>query len=232
MAFTRLPTELLDIIITHVLPEGFESLAVTCRAIYASCIPFLQRHNALRSRFHHFTYGLDYDEVRRRQLRSYSLRCYSQHAAAFLLTILPNVERLILPQCWKPLDATNKLIIAFIHKTKQVHSLCDRPSLARITEFEPSTSILSHDRFDLGWASPFLALPRIRSFRGPSCVIMDDNHKSIVPKDPHYGFGETLESVSLVACCMDEVGIGDFLKDTKRLKSLRYSHSVKWDLSS
>ena len=318
MALTRLPTELLDIIITHVLPEGFESLAVTCRAIYASCIPFLQRHNALRSRFHHFTYddyrkdpsptfltaadlirriavepvvaryiryadfsrdsphgyiidrgfvaaadrrddvirlfascpyleqagldwkeylheieeGLDYDEVRRRRLRSYSLRCYSQHAAAFLLTLLPNVERLILPQCWKPLDATNKLIIAVVHKTKQVHSLCDRPSLARITEFEPSTSILSHDRFDLGWASPFLALPRIRSFRGPSCVIMDDNHKSIVPKDPHYGFGETLESVSLVACCMDEVGIGDFLKDTKRLKSLRYSHSVKWDLSS
>lgn len=61
---------------------------------------------------------------------------------------------------------------------------------------------------------------------------MDDNHKSIVPKDPHYGFGETLESVSLVACCVDEVGIADFLKDTKRLKSLRYSHLTKWGLSS
>lgn len=56
MALTRLPTELLEIIITHVLPEGFESVAVTCRKIYALCIPFFQRHNALRSRFLHFTY--------------------------------------------------------------------------------------------------------------------------------------------------------------------------------
>lgn len=307
MALTRLPTELLEIIITHVLPEGFESVAVTCRKIYALCIPFFQRHNALRSRFLHFTYHenpndpsptiataadlirriavepvvaryVRYADFKRDSPRSYiiprgfvadadcrddvirlfancpyleqagldwkvyldkieeelnpdGLPAYSQHAAAFLLTLLPNVERLILPQYWKPLDATNKLINAVVHKTKQVHSLCDRPSLAQITRFEPYVSLVPQDRFDLGLASPFLALPRIRSFRGPSCVIMDDNHKSIVPEDPHYGFGETLESVSLVACCVDEVGIADFLKDTKRLKSLRYSHSTKYNVS-
>lgn len=60
---------------------------------------------------------------------------------------------------------------------------------------------------------------------------MDDNHENIVPKDPRYGFGETLESVSLVACCVDEVGIAEFLKDTKRLKTLRYSHSTKHNVS-
>ncbi|KAF6241719.1 hypothetical protein HO173_000430 [Letharia columbiana] len=306
MALTRLPTELLEIIITHVLPEGFESVAVTCRKIYALCIPVIRRHNALRSRFHHFTYhenpnpfptiataadlirriavepvvacyvryadskrdsprsyiiprgfvadadcrddvirlfancpyleqaGLDWKEYLDKieeELNPDKLPRYSQHAAAFLLTLLPNVERLILPQYWKPLDATNKLINAFVHKTKQVHSLCDRPSLAQITRFEPYVSLVPQDRFDLGLASPFLALPRIRSFRGPSCVIMDDNHKSIVPKDPNYGFGETLESVSLVACCVDEAGIADFLKDTKRLKSLRYLHSTKYNVS-
>ena len=56
MTLTRLPTELLETIITHVLPEGFKSVAVTCRRIYTSCIPFIQRHNALYSRFHHFSY--------------------------------------------------------------------------------------------------------------------------------------------------------------------------------
>ena len=307
MALTRLPTELLETIITHVLPEGFESVAVTCRKIYTSCIPFIQRHNALRSRFHDFTYhenlkhpspiiatagdlirriavepvvaryiryanfkldsprcytkprgfvgdsdcregvtrlfancpyleqaGLDWEDYLDKieeELNVGRLPHYSQHAAAFLLTLLPNVERLTLPWCWKPLDATNKLIDAIVHKAKQSHSLCDRPSLAQITRFEPHVSSVPRDRFDLRLASPFLALPRIRSFRGPSCIVMDDNHRSIVPQDPHYSFGEALESVSFVACCLDEVGIADFLKDTKRLRTLRYSHSTKDNVS-
>lgn len=53
---TGLPTELLDKIISHVLPEGFENLALTCRTIYELCIPFIERHNHLRSQFHKFRY--------------------------------------------------------------------------------------------------------------------------------------------------------------------------------
>ena len=101
------------------------------------------------------------------------------------------------------------------------------PSLAQVTRFEPYISLVPQEKFDLGLASPFLALPRIRSFRGPSCVVMDDNHKSI----KEYSFGETLESVFFVACCVDEVGIADFLKNTKRLKTLKYSHSTKHNAS-
>jgi len=303
MALTRLPTELLETIITHVLPEGFESVAVTCRKIYTLCIPFIQRHNALYSRFHHFAYhenlkdpsptiatagdlirriavdpivaryiqyanfkydsprsyiiprgfigdadcredvirlfancpyleqaGLDwkkYIDKIEEELNVDEVPHYSQHAAAFLLTLLPNVKKLTLPRYWKPLDATDKLIEAIVHKAKQSNPLCGRPSLAQTTRFEPYVSLVPQDRFDLGLASPFLALPRIRSFHGPSCVVTDDNHKSI----KHYGFGETLESVFFVACCMDEVGIADFLKNTKRLKTLRYSHSTKHNVS-
>ena len=80
------------------------------------------------------------------------------------------------------------------------------------------------DRFDLGLASLFLALPRIRSFRGSSCVVMDDSHKSI----KHYGFRETLETIFFVAHCVDEVGIADFLGTTKRIGTLKYSQSTKY----
>ena len=303
MALTRLPTELLETIITHVLPEGFESLALTCRKIYTLCIPFIQRHNALYSRFHRFTYhgnlkdpsstiataselirriavepivaryiqyanfkldsprshiiprgfigdfdcredvirlfadcpyldqaGVDWkkylDKIEE-ELNVDELPRYSQHAAAFLLTLLPNVKKLTLPQYWEPLDASDKLIDAIVLKTKQSNSLCDRPSLAQVTRFAPSVPLASQYRFDLGLAGPFLALPRIRSFRGPSCVVMDDNHKSI----KNYDFGETLETVLFVACCVDDVGIADFLKNTKRLKTLRYSHSTKHNVS-
>lgn len=67
----------------------------------------------------------------------------------------------------------------------------------------------------------------MRSFRGPSCVAMDDGHKGIASKDPYRDFGKTLEVVHLVSCCIDEVGIADFLKHTTRLRTLRYSHSTK-----
>lgn len=307
MALTRLPTELLETIITHVLPEGFESLAVTCGRIYALCIPFIKSHNALRSRFRHFTYYknpgdpsptiaaasdlikriavepvvaryIRYADLKRDSPCSHMIPCgfvrdtdclhyvtrlfaespyleqagldwkeylakieeelnvdriprYSQHAAAFLLTLLPNVHRLILPQFWEPLGATDRLLDAVVRKAKQSHSRFDRPSLAQITRFEPYVSQVPQDHFDLGWARPFLALPRLRSFHGPSCVLMDANHTSIVPKDPNYGFGETLESVSFVTCCLDDVGIAHFLKNTKRLKTLRYSHSRKYNFN-
>ena len=305
MALTGLPIELLETIITHVLPEGFKSLAVTCGKIYAVCIPFVKRHNAFRSRFRHFNYhedpadpsptiatasdlikriavepvvaryiryadfkldspcsriiprgfvqdadclqdvirlfaespyleqaGLDWNEYIAKieeELNVDRIPRYSQHAAAFLLTLLPNVDSLILPRFWKPLGATDKLIDAVVRKAKQSRSRFDRPSLAQVTRFEPFVSLVPQRQFDLGWVRLFLALPRIRSFHGPSCVMMDANHTSIVPRDPNYGFGETLESVSFVACCMDDVGIAHFLKNTKRLKTLRYSHSKKYD---
>ena len=304
MALTRLPTELLENIITHVLPEGFESVALTCRKIYALCTPFIQRHNTLRSQFHNFTYfekmtdpsftirtafdlitriavepivaryvryadfrvdgffirgrprefnpdvhcggavvklladspyleqaGLDWQEYYNEIEEDLQAARYSQHAAAFLLTLLPNVETLTLPFRWKPLSATDKLIDAIVRKAKQSHHLpCDTPSLAQTTKFEPSVSLGPQERFDLAWASPFLALPHMRSFHGPSCVAMDDGgHKSIYASKDLYrgGFGETLEAAHLVSCCIDEVGIADFLKHTTRLRTLQYSHSTK-----
>ncbi|MCJ1271614.1 hypothetical protein MMC22_011516, partial [Lobaria immixta] len=303
VALTRLPTELLDNIITHALPEGFESVALTCKKIYVLCTPFIERHNRLRSQFHNLTYyekmtdpsftirtafdliiriavepvvaryvrdadfevdsfftlftrgrtreliadvhcagavvrllansphleqaGLDWKEYYAEIEEDLEAARYSQHAAAFLLTVLPNVETLTLPRLWKPLDATDKLIDAVVRKAKQSHLPCDRPSLAQVTRFGPSVSLGPEERFDLDWASPFLALPHMRSFRGPSCVAMDDGHKRVASKDPYGGFGQTLEAVHLVSCCIDEVGIADFLKHTTRLRTLRYSHSTK-----
>ncbi|KAL8727286.1 MAG: hypothetical protein Q9181_005770 [Wetmoreana brouardii] len=301
MALTRLPTELLENIITHTLPEGFESLALTCRKIYATCIPFIQSHSTLRSRFHEFTYyentsdpintirtafdvitriavepvvaryirhadfakdsyftrgrprelladvhcgdavlrlladspylkqaGLDWQEFYAKIEEDLQAVRYSQNAASFLMTLLPNVETLTLPKRWKPLDPTDKLIDAIVCKANQPHLHDEKPSLAQVSRFEPSVSLVPQDRFDLDWVRPFLALPHIRSFRGPSCVaIGDDGHKNIASKNPEGGFGKTLIAVHLVACCIDEVGIADFLQHATQLRTLRYSHTTK-----
>ena len=311
MALAKLPNELLETIITHVIPEGFESLAVTCKRIHALCIPFFQHYNALNLRFRHFafyedqydssrTIGTAGDLIRRiavepvvaRYIRSADLkldsprshiishhfiqesdcredilRCfancpylkragldwkdyvhkiegefnqnkrphYSQYAAAFLLTLLPNVEKLILPQYWRQLDDTDKLIDAIcqIAKHPSSHILCNRSSLARVTRFEPYVSLVPQDCFDLDLTKPFLALPQVRSFRGPSCVVFNEQveYKNTVSKKLSYVFGKTLESISFEACCIDEKAIADFLKDASHLKTFRYSHSTKKGIS-
>ena len=310
MALTQLSNELLGNIITNVLPEGFESAALSCRTIYAVCLPFIKRHNTLRSQFHDFTYcekmsdssftirtsfdlifriavepvvaryiriadfkadnyftsgrprefnpdvhcrpiefdpdvhcpdevpgllarspylvqaGLDWQEYYNEIEEDLQASRYSQHAAAFLLTLLPNVESLSLPHRWKPVPTTDKLIDAVVRNAKQSHHLpCDTPSLAQTTDF----SVGHHKRFDLASASPFLTLPHIRTFYGPSCVAMDgDGRKSIrASKDPYGGFAKMLESVHFMGCCIDHVGIADFLEDTPHLRTLIYSHATE-----
>lgn len=74
--------------------------------------------------------GLDWKEYYAEIEEDLKAARYSQHAAAFLLTLLPNVEMLTLPKLWKPLDATDKLIDAVVRKAKQSHLPCDWPSLA------------------------------------------------------------------------------------------------------
>lgn len=53
---TDLPTEVLEEIVQNATPEGFESLALTCRVLHQSCIPFIERHNHLRLQFQDFAY--------------------------------------------------------------------------------------------------------------------------------------------------------------------------------
>lgn len=172
--------------------------------------------------------GLDWQEFYAKVEEDLQAVRYSQHAASFLMTLLPNVETLTLPKRWRPLDATEKLVDAIVRKANQSHLPDYRPSLAQVTRFEPSVSLVPQDRFDLDWVNPFLALPHIVSFRGPSCVaIGDDGHKHIASSNPEAGFGKTLITVNLMACCIDEVGIADFLQQTTHLRTFRYSHVSK-----
>lgn len=250
---TSLPTELLDEIIPHTLPEGFEGLAMTCRRLYDLCTPFIERDNQRRKRFHEFMYckypnngllsnfnapavwliqEIAHDPIVARYIRhadftldtwpprpraiehlpdadlggpmvtmfaeSPYLRAagldwrqyygliqedlesddkYSQHAAAFLMTLLPNATSLKLPCLWRPCELTDKLIHAIsrraVNRPSLSSSLWDRPSLAEVTEFEPRSDVGPAEwhvkrfiegapsglRFDLTEVLPFLALP-------------------------------------------------------------------------
>ena len=62
--------------------------------------------------------GLDWEEYNAKIEEDLEPSHYSQFAAAFLLTLLPNVETLTLPKYWKPLEATDKLINVVVRKVR------------------------------------------------------------------------------------------------------------------
>lgn len=302
---TSLPTELLDEIILHSLPEGFEGLALTCRKLYNLCTPSIERHNQLRTRFREFTYNkypsngllsvhnppaasliqdIAHNPVVARYIRHadftydtwppkarpvqllpdpdlggpvvalfaespylreagldwreyYALiqedlerpGWYSQHAAAFLLTLLPNVTSLKLPCLWQPREMADRLIHATVrravNRSSLSSSLWERPSLAQVTEFEPySESRPSGYGFDLADAVPFLALPKLRSFRARSCVARDGASIATASEDAGLPAGKALEATHFVDSCLDDVAIAVFLRRTPNLKELAYSH--------
>lgn len=318
MALSLMANEILDSIIISAIPEGFESLALTCKKFHALCTPFLSRHNLLRSHFYDFTYnekihdytflirtafdlivriavepivaryilnadfskdsffmkgrprefnpdirpenfnidaqldcnasvhdllasssyfkaaGLDWNEYWTAIDEDLENRGYSQHATAFLLTLLPNTKTLSLPRRWKALDATDRLVDAIISKARQPHLPANKPSLALVTSFRTSYSYGPRERMDLALATPFLALPSLRSFHGLSCVATtpssspDHNHTAISREPYHLTFrSETLEAVHLNAGCIDAAGIATFLAHMPHLRSLRYSHCTK-----
>jgi hypothetical protein len=57
MSLIVLPTELLRQIIKYQLPEGLESVALTCKALYQVSAFFFADHKRMRERYEHFTYS-------------------------------------------------------------------------------------------------------------------------------------------------------------------------------
>ena len=204
MALTFLPRELLSIVISHTIPEGFESLALTCKDIHVLCTPFIQHHNTLRSQYRHFNYtktpsrtafdliyrialeplvaryirhadlindsifihgegalayhrglndgvlrlvsespylkqaGLDWEVFLNRMGQDVTANQYSQDAASFLLTLLPNVQTLNVPDGWQYSPATDSPLSAIIHTSKQASQPHARSTLSQVTRFEPN----------------------------------------------------------------------------------------------
>lgn len=307
MALMQLPVELLEQVISHTLPEGFESLALACKYLYTLCIPFLEHHNNLRWHFRDFryfktnkpfrynyglfrfpdtatsafdlisriaietnvghyilkadftgdsrlcsktgreytTYGDRHDAVRQLLADSAYLReaglnweeyyndmmedvnsyCYSQHAAAFVLTLLPNLQRFRPSELWNPTPTTEKLIAAIIHTARRTDR--NAASFAQVTAFEGTGG-----EYGSSWATSMIALPRIRSFEGSGWIGEPYRNKYLCPD-----FNSQVEVVWFLDTSIDTVAITNFLRHTPYLKSLTYWHSTKdsmghqdWDL--
>ncbi|KAL9104900.1 MAG: hypothetical protein Q9163_000217 [Psora crenata] len=148
--------------------------------------------------------GLDWQEYYDEIEKDLEATRYSQHAAACLLTLLPNVETITLPKKWMSVPTSDKLINAVVRKAQQSnHLLFDAWSLTQVTTLEGSVPLNSHQRFDMAWATLVLAVPRVQSFRGPSCVArIDRGDQSVDTFQLTYPFGQSLESVDFISSDM------------------------------
>ncbi|ROW13674.1 hypothetical protein VPNG_04611 [Cytospora leucostoma] len=310
LGFTDLPTELLDEIIQNAIPEGFRSLALTCRVLHQLCTPFIERYNHLHSQFYDFAYTEDrwdnslapykpaaFNLIRRiadepkvaRYIRHANLDCdtyprawrpwnvpdiedggpiielfenspylkeagldwreyyaliqedfeqhiYSQHAATFLLTLLPNVESLHLPKRWVSTEKSDKLLSAIVRKAiaQRNAPLWNRPSLVQLTKFTAHNA-RPRCEFGLEKAIPFLALPNTRWFDCAGCLATNGASIAIASQDPYLSYGATLETAHLGGLRIDVAAMADFVKHTPRLRTLAYEYwpgeeDQDWDI--
>jgi hypothetical protein len=149
---------------------------------------------------------------------------YSQHAATFLLTLLPNVRTVALPRLWKPVESTNKVLDVIVRKSKSSNHPWNTSSLSQLTGFEPLMSTGIRSRAWLDQAMPFLALPKMRSFRGDYSWAISNTPMSLASLNPNLHYRTFLETVSFSNSCIDEGTIAEFLRHTPHLKKFKYSH--------
>jgi hypothetical protein len=304
MVLLRLPDELLTPIVSHVIPEGFESLCLACRRLYTFCKPFIKQHNILCSEFRNFNYyekfgehsftirtsfeliariaeepvvaryiqhadfkpdlrlpvgkrlwlmedsgyrpdtvrdlfassrylsGTDWQDYFTKYERDLEDNRYCQAANAFLLTLLPNVKSVVLPQLWKSDKDTEKLLEAIVDHARQPNTTSINASLSLLTTLKTSRSLVERQGLVLNKITPLLGLPRIGSFHGP-CSVSPGEEGLCQSLPPHVG--ETMEIAHLLSSNLDGPAMEHFLRCTPRLKTLVYSHSRKqvsapWDI--
>ncbi|KAI2617479.1 F-box domain protein [Hypoxylon sp. NC1633] len=170
-----LPIELFNEIISLVLPEGFESLALTCKGIHKLCVPFIERHNLLRSHFRRFKYGKSSKDP----LSSGIIR--SAFDLLKRIAIEPLVARYIIYADFTPLIPDPQLVPDVHDGGPFVSLFADSPYLEQAgLDWKEYYALIATDynypRRAIESATAFVLtlLPNVRTFKLPSLWSTDD----------------------------------------------------------
>jgi hypothetical protein len=168
--------------------------------------------------------GLDWKEYYAAIEEDFNTGQYSQYCAAFVLTLLPNLKRLRLPEQWNygAFAAPDQLLDTVVSKARLPGS---KSSLSQVTILEGNECDMATE-FDIDMASPFLTLPYLQSFEAQRCTSADSHRNTV-------GEYAALENVSFRDTHLDEIAVGNFVQHTPNLKSFMYSYSGNpraWDL--
>ncbi|KAJ6018574.1 hypothetical protein N7522_000641 [Penicillium canescens] len=168
--------------------------------------------------------GLDWKEYYAAIEEDLNTGQYSQHCTTFVLTLLPNLRRLRLPEQWNygAFAASDQLLDTVVQKSRLPGS---KSSLSQVTLLEANEREMSTE-FDIDMAAPFLTLPYLQSFEAQRCKSAN-NYRNTAGK---YA---ALENVIFRDTHLDEMAVGNFVQHTPNLKSFVYSYSGNpgvWDI--
>jgi hypothetical protein len=159
---------------------------------------------------------------------------YSQHGSIFLLTLLEHTENVTIPCSWKPNAAADRLL--YLLAEEAICSKSSSSGLRSVISFHGRKTGAETGPWDLSSVGPILTLPQLKFFSGPGSFLRRGRSRThAFQGSPR--MSDTLQVVHLGGCCIDDVGIANFLEHTPRLKTFIYSHDTRhailppdWDI--
>ena len=169
----------------------------------------------------------DYDEDESKMWRLYR--------AVFLLTLLPNLIELTLPEDWSRIDDQPKAapLEKVLNTTmRDLHTSPDKRNmplskLRRLLPFEE----IEYDPSPRGGVrvvSPFMVLPTLEELHVTDLIAVDDGYTGIPFTWDYPDLTSNLRMIYLEGCCVSAEGVAELLTYTPHVTSFHYSHGPKW----
>ncbi|GKT42797.1 uncharacterized protein ColSpa_02978 [Colletotrichum spaethianum] len=169
----------------------------------------------------------------------------SGHAEVLLLTLLPNVRELALPQHRDQLPGrisghlrygeetprSNRKIIwpvldALVRRAND--PTIAEASLSKLEIYKPFTGTGYECRNAMTINAPFLAIKSLREAYIGGCIALDDGYTG-KPFDPEYpDYSPRLEKLELVGCTFGLKDMRELLLRLPNLKCLHFAYETKW----
>lgn len=156
------------------------------------------------------------------------------YATVALLTILPSLKVLQLPDRWHEVrsDEVSEALVPSVESLVTMSNDNTRrrtwQTLQSLHTIMPFTEEGYDVRVGLQCLQPFMALNSIRNLYAVSCVAVDDDWGGI-PFHWNHASESPLTRLEFASCCMDARGLDALLAHTPAVTTFKYSHQTKWD---
>ena len=155
-------------------------------------------------------------------------------AAVFLLTLLPNVTALAIPQDWEGYGWEDATDILGSQALKTIAERANDPndptaSLSKLKSILPSKPWGYESHTSLALYNPLLAIKTVTSVVVSSCEAIDDSYTGDPFPDPtERDYGVNVEELVLATSVVGAKEMRTLLKRLPKLRSLKFSHETKW----
>lgn len=155
------------------------------------------------------------------------------YATVALLSLLPNLKTLQLPDGWHEVRST-EVHEALVPSIESLISISNnrsrgRKPLGSLETLLPFVEEGYDVRVGLQCIQPFMVLESIRNLYAVSCVAIDEDWGGIKFEWPDSRLKSPLTKIELACCCIDATGLSVLLAHTPNLTTFKYSHQTKWD---